>query len=215
MPTVLLTGFEPFENEPLNPSWEAVRRLEGEVIAGHTVVSARLPVVFGAALESIEAALEATRPALAIAVGQAKGIAGLQLERVALNLDDARIPDNAGRQPVDTPVIANAPTAYLTTLPVKAMMAALLQAGIPAHVSQSAGTFVCNHVFYGLRHLAESRPGLRAGFIHIPLLPEQAVRFPGTPSMTLEQAVAGLRLAVETALRTERDISLTAGSLHG
>lgn len=215
MPTVLLTGFEPFENEPLNPSWEAVRRLEGAVVEGHTVATVCLPVVFGEALEALQQAMDVVQPALVLAVGQAKGIAGLQLERVALNLEDARIPDLAGRQPVDRPVVPGAPAAYFTTLPVKAMLAALVAEGIPAHLSHSAGTFVCNHVFYGLCHRLASHPGQRGGFLHIPLLPNQAVRFPGTPSMGLEQVVRGLRVALEAALKHQEDLHFAAGSLHG
>lgn len=215
MPLVLLTGFEPFENEPLNPSWEAVRQLEGARVGGCTVATACLPVRFGEALDQLRHALDAHQPVLALSVGQAKGISGLQVERVALNLEDARIPDNGGQQPVDRLVVPGAPTAYLASAPVKAMVAALHAAGLPAQVSHSAGTYVCNHVFYGLCHLAQARPGLRVGFIHIPLLPEQAVRFPGTPSMSLEAVVRALRVAVETALLSAEDLHVPAGSLHG
>lgn len=215
MPTVLLTGFDPFEGEPINPSWLAAQGLEGALIAGHQVIARRLPVVFGASLARLQEAIQEVDPVLVLALGQARGIPGLQIERVALNLEDARIPDNQGQQPVDCPVIAGAPTAYFASVPVKAMLARLLALGYPAHLSQSAGTFVCNHVFYGLCHLAAARPGLRAGFVHIPLLPEQAVAHPGTPSMALNLVVEGLRAALATALEAREDESFAAGSLHG
>jgi pyroglutamyl-peptidase len=201
MPTVLLTGFEPFEGEALNPSWEAVSRLAGTEIRDHRIEVARLPVVFGQALEVLREALQRTKPALVLCVGQAKGIVGIQLERVALNLDDARIPDNAGQQPVDRPVVPGGPAACFATLPLREILSRLHAAHIPAHLSLSAGTYVCNHVFYGLCHwAAANHPDLPHGFLHIPLLPEQAVRHPGQPSLGLDQVVQALRIAVETTL---------------
>ncbi|AUH50325.1 pyroglutamyl-peptidase I [Chromobacterium sp. ATCC 53434] len=210
MKTVLLTGFEPFGGESVNPSWEAVRRLDGEQIAGARVVARRLPCVFGAALDELRRQLDALRPELAIAVGQAGGRPDITLERVAINVDDARIADNAGHQPVDRPVAADGPAAYFATLPIKAIVAGLRENGIPASVSQSAGTFVCNHVMYGLLH----HGGPRAGFIHIPFLPEQAAQHPGAPSMRLDDCVAALRLAVEVALTRPEDIRLADGATH-
>ena len=145
--TVLLTGFDPFGGDALNPSWEIARALHRRQIAGHRVLAAQLPTVFGASLARLDELLAAHRPALVICLGLAAGRAALSLERVAINVDDARIPDNAGAQPVDTPVVAGAPAAYFSTLPIKAMRQAMLAAGVPAEVSQTAGTFVCNHVF--------------------------------------------------------------------
>jgi len=135
---------------------------------------------------------------------------------VAINVDDGRIGDNAGHQPIDQPVVAGAPAAYFSTLPIKAMVRDLRAAGIPAAVSNSAGTFVCNHLFFGLMHRAATRPvpGMRAGFIHVPYLPEQAARLPGQPSMALATLVAGLRVAVATALAVRQDIRETDGRLH-
>lgn len=215
MPCILLTGFDPFDGETLNPSWQAVQALDGQELYGHRVVALNLPVVFGQSLAKLEAAIAEHQPTLVLSVGQAKGIVGLSLERVALNLDDARIPDNAGQQPIDVAIATEGPTAYLATLPLKAILKRLQAAGIPAHVSQTAGTFVCNHVFYGLCHLAQRQRGLRCGFIHIPLLPEQAVKHPGTPSMALDVVVEGLRLALITSLERDTDVKLAAGSLHG
>jgi pyroglutamyl-peptidase len=147
-----------------------------------------------------------------LGTGQAGGRGALSLERVAINVNDARIADNALAQPVDTPVIAGGPDAYFTTLPIKAMLAALLQEGIDAEVSQTAGTFVCNHVFYGLMHALATQPELRhtrGGFVHVPWLPQQ-----GQPSMGLDEIVRGLRLAIACALQTRRDIRKQAGALN-
>jgi pyroglutamyl-peptidase len=211
-PTVLLTGFDPFGGEALNPSWLAVQALQGRRIVGHRVVAAQLPTVFGTAPRQLQDLLKQHRPALVICVGQAGGRAALSLERVAINLDDARIADNATAQPIDTPVVPGGPAAYFTTLPVKAMRAALQRQGIAAEVSQTAGTFVCNHVFYGLMHALATRRGFRrtrGGFVHVPWLPEQ-----GTPSMALEDMVAGLRLAIRVALRTHEDLKVSAGQIN-
>lgn len=213
-PTVLLTGFEPFGGDPDNPSWEAAFRLHGRRIAGHRVVARRLPVEFGRSLRILRGAIRDTRPAIVLCLGLAGGRAQLSLERVAINLDDARIPDNAGRQPVDAPIVARGPAAYFATLPLKAMLLAMREAGIPAEVSHSAGTYVCNHVFYGLMHALRARPSVRAGFIHVPYAPEQAARHPGAPGLAPDTVVAGLRLAIRTALRTELDVQASAGAEH-
>jgi pyroglutamyl-peptidase len=146
---------------------------------------------------------------LVICVGQAGGRAAITPERVAINVDDARIPDNAGAQPVDRPVVRGGPAAYFSTLPVKAIVAALRAAGLPSEVSQTAGTFVCNHVFYGLMHALRKRKDLRGGFIHVPFLPEQAQK--GQASLPLEDMVYGVALAVETALRRKKDLRLAGG----
>ena len=211
MPSVLLTGFDPFGGAAVNPSWLAVQALQGRRIAGHRVVVAQLPTVFGAAMTQLNALLRKHRPALVICVGQAGGRAALSLERVAINLDDARIADNAAARPIDTPVVPGGPTAYFTSLPVKAMLVALQRKGIAAEVSQTAGTFVCNHVFYGLMHALATRRGLRhtrGGFVHVPWLPEQ-----GAPSMALQDIVSGLRVAIRAALTTGEDLKVSAGQL--
>lgn len=212
--TVLLTGFQPFGGEQVNPSWQAVSALHGTRIAGHRVVARELPVAFGASLKALRAALRDMRPALVICVGQAGGRAQLSLERVAINIDDARIPDNTGQQPVDVPVVAEGPAAYFSTLPVKAMRHALNAAGFPAEVSQTAGTYVCNHVFYGLMHALRRQRIVRAGFIHIPYSPAQASMHPGTPSVAVEMVTEALRLAVKVALNTRMDARLAAGAEH-
>lgn len=210
-PTVLITGFEPFGGEPVNPSAQAAQALAGRTIAGRRVVAAVLPCVFGASIAELERLLDEHRPELVVCVGQAGGRAGLSLERVAINVDDARIADNAGVAPVDRPIDPDGPAAYFTTLPIKAMVAALRAAGLPAEVSQTAGTFVCNHAFYGLMRALARRPGVRGGFVHVPLLPEQLARLPGLPSLPLGRLVEGLALAVETALATGGDLAVAEG----
>ncbi|UNK50229.1 pyroglutamyl-peptidase I [Lysobacter sp. S4-A87] len=214
LPTVLLTGFAPFGGEDSNPSWDAVCALDGEQILGHRIATRCLPVEFGASLQTLRRALDETAPVLAICVGQAGGRAQIALERVAINVDDARIADNAGAQPIDEAVVAGGPAAYFSDLPIKAMLSALRAAGIPAEVSQSAGTYVCNHVFYGLMHALRSVPGVRGGFIHIPYAPAQAARHPGAPSLPPGVVSQALRLAVATALTVEHDARLAAGTTY-
>ena len=212
--TLLLTGFQAFGGEQENPSWQAVSALHGTRIAGHRVVARELPVAFGDALKALRVALRDTRPALAVCVGQAGGRAQISLERVAINVDDARIPDNAGKQPVDVPVVAGGPAAYFATLPIKAMRQALQEAGFPAEISQTAGTFVCNHVFYGLMHALRAQRHVRAGFIHLPYSPAQATRHPGAPSLAVETATGALRIALQAALRVREDARLPGGTEH-
>jgi pyroglutamyl-peptidase len=214
--TVLLTGFDPFGGDAVNPSWLSVERLQGETIAGHRIASVQLPTAFARAPRVLRAAVRRHRPALVLCVGQAGGRAAISLERVAINVIDARIPDNDGAQPIDTPVARGGPAAYFSTLPIKAMRAALAAAGIRAEISQTAGTFVCNQVFYVLmRTLARMpAPRPRGGFVHIPFLPEQARAADGAPSMPQETMVTGLRIAIDCALRTRRDARVVGGATH-
>lgn len=215
LPTVLLTGFEPFGGESENPSREIVRALDGAMIAGHRVVAATLPTEFARAPAELDALIRRHRPQLVLALGQAGGSAGISLERVAINLTDARIPDNTGAQPIDVPVVAGAPKAYFSTLPLKAMLHALQAANIPAALSHSAGTFVCNHVFYALAHrLARGRRKVRGGFVHVPYLPEQAAHHSGAPSLPLATMVEAIRLCLETALTTAEDLHYAGGATH-
>lgn len=208
---ILVTGFDPFGGSAVNPSSEAVHALHGRQIEGHRIVGAELPTQFGLSLQVLRELMEKHRPALVVCTGQAGGRAALSLERVAINVNDARIPDNAGAQPVDTPVVPGGPDAYFSSLPIKAMLAALLDEGIDAEVSQTGGTFVCNHVFYGLMHEL-ARPawaGTRGGLIHVPWLPQQ-----GQPSMGRDKIVRGLEAAIACALHTHRDLKLQAGALN-
>lgn len=209
MKNVLLTGFEPFGGESINPSAEIARQLHGAVIAGHRVHGALLPCVFGAAITELKKQVRAAKPVLVICVGQAGGRAEITPERVAINVDDARIPDNSARQPVDRPIVRGGPAAYWSTLPIKAIVATLRSQDIPAAVSQTAGTFVCNHVFYGLMHELRRQKRVRGGFIHVPFLPEQARK--GQPSLPLATMVAAIESAVAVALKTRRDLRAKGG----
>ncbi len=214
MRTVLVTGFEPFGGEAVNPSWEVVKQLEGMTIENHRVVTRQLPCVFGESLTALNAAIDELAPAAILAIGQAGGRVDITVERVAINVDDARIPDNRGQQPVDVPVVADGPAAYFSSLPIKAMVAALKEAGVPASVSQTAGTFVCNHVMYGLLHKIRGQANVKGGFIHIPFLPEQAAAHPGAASMAAQTVQRGLERAIAVAIRQQADIKMTGGTTH-
>ncbi|MEZ5462138.1 pyroglutamyl-peptidase I [Dokdonella sp.] len=214
-PVVLLVGFEPFDTETTNPSMQIARRLDGESIAGRTVVGGILPVTFVDAPIALAELIDRRQPELVVALGQAGGRAEISLERVAINLIDARIPDNSGLQPIDKPVLENGPAACFSTLPIKAMKARLDSLGIPCALSLSAGSFVCNQVFYWLCHvLGNEYPSVRGGFIHVPWLPEQAERHPGQPAMALATMVDGIRAAIECALLTKSDLHVAGGTTH-
>ena len=210
-PCVLLTGFDAFGGASINPSWLAVQALNGEECNGHKLVAAQLPTTFEGSSQALAKLLKLHRPILVICVGQAGGRSALSIERIAININDARIADNAGERPLDMPVVPGGPAAYFSTLPIKAMLHALQQADVAAEVSQTAGTFVCNHVFYGLMHALASQRGFkqtRGGFIHVPYVPDQ-----GTPNMPLSEMVQGLRMAVVCALNTTIDIAQSAGAI--
>lgn len=219
MTNILLTGFEPFDQDTVNPSWEVARALEGWMLEAEGV-SARvhavqLPCVFGQASQVLRQALQALQPQLVVCLGLAGTRSDITPERVAINVDDARIPDNAGAQPIDQSVVVDGPVAYWSTLPIKAIARDLRAAGIPVSVSNTAGSFVCNHVFYALMHaLAEQGAEVRGGFVHLPLLPQQAARIPGAPSMALATQVEGIQVLLRTALTVRDDVQETAGKLH-
>lgn len=208
---MLLAGFAPFGGEAVNPSWKAVRALDGSVIEGHRVTAVELPTEFDASLPVLWHALRANQPRVAIAVGLAGGREGISLERVAINLIDARIPDNAGAQPVDVPVLRGGAAAFFSTLPLKASLLALHEAGIAAHISQTAGTYVCNQVFYALMHARRRRRNTCAGFVHVPWLPEQAAAH-GQAGMPLGQTTRALAIIVRTALTTREDARVAGGA---
>jgi pyroglutamyl-peptidase len=213
----LVTGFEPFGGDPVNPAAEALARLP-PLLGPLTVATRLLPTVFGQALDALAEAVAAVEPDIVLGVGLAGGRAALSLERIAINIDDAHIPDNAGRQPIDRPIVAGGPSAYFATLPIKAAVAALREAGLPAIVSNTAGTFVCNHLFYGIMHLAATRhSGMRGGFLHVPYLPEQAARYASTPgeapSMALVDIVRGILITLEIAASRHDDIAAPEGTI--
>ncbi len=211
-PRILLTGFEPFGGDDTNPSWLVASALHGQPVAGATVQAVQLPCVFGQALTTLQAALLRHRPQLVLALGLAAGRAVMSVERVAINVDDARIADNAGAAPIDQPVVQGGPAAYFSNLPIKAMVHEMQAAGLPAAVSQTAGTFVCNHVFYGLMHRLRRRPGVRGGFMHVPLLPEQAAAA-GLPGLELALQCQAVHIALATALQQQQDRVAAGGAL--
>lgn len=204
MTRVLLTGFEPFGGETVNPSWQAVEAVARDWAGPESVIAVQLPVVFD---DSMDRAIAEHRPDLVVSVGQAGGRATIDLERVAINVQDARIPDNAGAQPIDEPVVADGPAAHFSSLPIKAAVAALAAAGIPGSVSQTAGTYTCNHVFYRLRQL-----GAHGGFVHVPFSTEQ-LEGRDLPSLPLALITEGVRTVVRTVLDTASDVKLGGGAL--
>ncbi|SIS84219.1 pyroglutamyl-peptidase I [Alicyclobacillus vulcanalis] len=197
MDAILVTGFEPFQGEALNPSWEVARSLAGETLGVHyKIIARRLPTVYGQAGEELVQAIRDIEPRAVVCLGEAGGRTHVTPERVAINIMDARIPDNAGQKPVDEPIAPDGPAAYFSTLPIRAMVEAMCQANVPAHISNTAGTFVCNDTFYRLMHfIAEQAPGLIGGFIHVPYMTEQALN-KQAPSLPLATLTAGIRTAL-------------------
>ena len=195
---ILITGFDPFGGETVNPAYEAVKLLP-DTIAGAEIIKLEVPTRFHRAGAVLEDAMQRHKLDAVICVGQAGGRAAITPEKVAINLMDGRIPDNAGYQPVDVPIWEDGETAYFTSLPVKAMVQRMRDAGIPAAVSYTAGTYVCNYLLYTLLYLIDKKyPNVRGGFIHVPYAMEQVINKPlGTPSMDLHQIARGPETAVE------------------
>lgn len=193
---ILVTAFDPFGGERINPAQLAVERL-GRAVGGHSIQTVILPTAFGLSAERAITAMEQLRPDAVLSVGQAGGRGAITPERVAVNLMDARIPDNAGFQPVEQPVVPGAPAAYFSTLPVRKMAESIKRAGLAAEVSNTAGLFVCNQLLYRLLHYAAERmPHVRCGFIHVPYVPEQVRERPQMPAMELDDIVRGLEAAI-------------------
>ena len=212
---VLVTGFDPFGGEQVNPAYEAVRLLPDEIV-GASVVKLEIPTVFTRSAKVVEEAIERERPDVVLCVGQAGGRSAITVEKVAINLAEARIPDNDGEQPFDTPLREDGDTAYFASLPVKAMVANMNDHGIPAFMSYTAGTYVCNSIMYNVLYLIDRRfPGVRGGFIHVPYAVEQGVGKPnGTPVMELATMARGLEYAIEAAVTAESDVSAIMGETH-
>ena len=211
---ILVTGFDPFGGEKINPAIESVKKLADE-IAGAEIIKLEIPTICHKSLEVIDEAIAKYNPDVILSIGQAGGRPDITVERVGINIDDCRIPDNAGQQIIDEPVYPEGPAAYFSNLPIKAMVANIQSKDIPASVSNTAGTFVCNHVLYGVRYLVDTKyPGKRSGFIHIPYLPQQVIDKKGQPSMSLETIVAGLTAAIEAIVNNDEDIKVTGGATH-
>ncbi|KFI03180.1 pyrrolidone-carboxylate peptidase [Bacillus sp. BSC154] len=211
---VLITGFDPFDNETVNPSWEAAKQLNGLETDEAIITTEQIPTVFRTALDTLRQAIQKHQPDIVICVGQAGGRMQITPERVAINLADARIPDNEGHQPIDEEISPRGPAAYWTGLPVKRMTAKMKENGIPAAVSYTAGTFVCNYLFYGLMdHISRTSSHIRGGFIHIPFIPEQTID-KTAPSLSLDTIVRALRIAAVTAAQYDEDLKSPGGTLH-
>jgi len=209
----LVTGFDPFGGDSVNPSSLAVSRLKTK-IGPVSVSTAVLPTSYARSAAVLRDAIEETRPGIVLCVGQAGGRTELSLERVGINVQDARIPDNDRHQPIDLPVRADGPAAYFATLPVKACVAEMRKAGLPAGVSNTAGTFVCNHILYSLMDIIASHPGnMRGGFLHIPYVPEQVARLGGAPSMAVDDIVRGIEIIVATSAARTADIHTAEGRI--
>ncbi|MCF0105586.1 MAG: pyroglutamyl-peptidase I [Holdemanella sp.] len=211
---ILVTGFDPFGGEPINPAIESVKLLP-DTIAGAEIIKLEIPTVFHRSLQTIDKAIAQYDPDVILSIGQAGGRPDITVERIGINCDDGRIPDNDGNQPIDVPVFADGPAAYFVTVPIKAMVANIQSKQIPASISNTAGTYVCNHVTYGVRHIVETKyPGKRSGFIHIPYLPQQVVDKKGMPSMPLDLIEKALEAAIEAIVTTKEDIKITGGATH-
>ncbi|MCA0246536.1 MAG: pyroglutamyl-peptidase I [Proteobacteria bacterium] len=209
----LVTGFDPFGGDEVNPSSLAVGKLKKHL--GSIVVhTAELPTSYARSADVLRAAIAKAKPDIVLCVGQAGGRTELCLERVAINVQDARIRDNDGKQPIDRPVVADGPAAHFTTLPIKACVAEMRKAGLPAAVSNTAGTFVCNHIFYALMDIAASHPlPMRGGFLHIPYAPDQAARLGGAPSMSVGDIVRGIEIILEVSASRESDLRTAEGRI--
>jgi pyroglutamyl-peptidase len=209
----LVTGFEPFGGDAVNPSSLAVDRLKKKY--GSLVVhTATLPCSFARSRDVLQKAIDKVKPDIVLCVGLAGGRSELCLERVGINVQDARIRDNDGKQPIDKPVVKDGPAAHFATLPIKACVAEMRKAGLPAAVSNTAGTFVCNHIFYALMDIAQSHPiPMRGGFLHIPYVPEQAARLGGAPSMALDDIVRGIEIILEVSASRVSDVHTVEGRI--
>lgn len=212
---ILVTGFDPFGGEPTNPAIESVKRIDDN-IEGAEIIKLEIPTVFHKAADVVEAKIKEVNPDVVLSIGQAGGRYGITVERVAINEDDARIEDNEGNQPIDVAIREDGAPAYFSTLPIKAMVEEIKKENLPASVSNTAGTFVCNHIMYQDLYLAEKYGNIKAGFIHVPFLTEQVVDKKDTASMSLEDIVNGLNAAIRAIVKydNKEDLSVTGGATH-
>ncbi|API88319.1 pyroglutamyl-peptidase I [Marinilactibacillus sp. 15R] len=213
---ILVTGFDPFGGESLNPAWEAVKKIP-DTINGAEIKKVMIPTVFYKSAEVTEKAIEEFQPDYVLNIGQAGGRFELTPERVAINVDDARIPDNETNQPIDVAIKEDGAAAYFTQLPVKAMVTEMKNAGVPASVSNSAGTFVCNHIMYQVQYMIDKKySNIKAGFMHVPFIPAQVLDKPGKPAMNLEDISKGITKAVEAIVEFDGkpDLKIIGGTTH-
>lgn len=211
---VLVTGFDPFGGESINPSWEAVKSIK-DTIAGAEIIKLQLPTVAYKSISQLHNKMVELNPDIVISVGQAGGRAGVTPERVAINITDARIPDNEGNQPIDEVIFEDGDTAYFSNLPVKAMVQAIRDAGFPSSLSNTAGTYICNHVMYGILYYVQKEfPNTRGGFIHVPFATSQVTDKPEMPSMEIADITTALEAAIQAAVTYQKDLKTTIGEIH-
>lgn len=213
MKKVLITGFDPFGGEKINPALEAVKKVSSN-ISGAEVIKIEIPTVFRKSLEKIEEAVIEHKPDIIICIGQAGGRFDVTPERVAINLDDARIKDNDENQPIDMPIFEDGKNAYFSSLPIKAIVEEIRSNGIPSSVSNTAGTFVCNHVMYGVLYMIDKKyPNIKGGFIHVPFIPSQVITKANTASMSLENITKALECAIKAAVENDNDVKHIGGTI--
>ncbi|WP_066497166.1 pyroglutamyl-peptidase I [Abyssisolibacter fermentans] len=210
---VLMTGFEPFGGEKINPSFEAVKKLDDQIVGAH-IIKAEIPTVFRKSIETLTKIIEKEKPDIVICVGQAGGRCDITVERVAINIDDARISDNEDNQPIDKKIYEDGKNAYFSNLPIKAMVKEINDNLIPASISNTAGTFVCNHIMYGLLYMINKKyTNIKGGFIHVPFIPEQVIGKKNVPSMILDNIVKGLKCSIKATVENEKDIIVSGGAI--
>ncbi len=213
MKKILITGFDPFDKEPINPAYEAVKAIADE-IEGVQIIKKEIPTVSYKAIDCVKQLIDEYKPDAVINVGQAGGRFDITPEKIAINLNDFRIKDNEGNQPLDCPIVPSGANAYFSTLPVKAMVQSIKEQKLPASLSYSAGTFVCNQVMYGvLHHIAVNELPIKAGFIHIPFMTEQVIEKKNQPSLSLSQLTTGLEAALVAIINNDADISGVSGEI--
>ena len=210
---VLITGFDPFGGEKINPAWEAVKGIKN-IIEGAKIIKLEIPTVFNKSIEKVKEAMELEKPDIVLCIGQAGGRYDITIERVAINVDDARIEDNEKNQPIDIPVFEDGENAYFSNLPIKAMVEEIKGQGIPASISNSAGTFVCNHIMYGvLYHINKTYKNMRGGFIHVPFINEQVLDKKNQPYMPVEHISKAIEAAIKAAVINNEDIKKSGGAI--
>ncbi|MBE3030703.1 pyroglutamyl-peptidase I [Sneathia sp. DSM 16631] len=210
---ILVTGFDPFGEDKINPAIESVKKLPDE-IKGVKIIKLEIPTVYMKSLEKIDEAIKEYNSDVILSIGQAGGRPDITVERVGINVDDYRIKDNEGNQPIDTKIYDDGENAYFSNLPIKAIVENIRKNNIPASISNTAGTFVCNHVLYGVQYLLDKKyPNKKSGFIHIPFLPEQVISRPNTPSMSISTIVKALTLALEAIIENGSDKKISGGTI--
>ena len=208
---LLLTAFDPFGGEPINPALESVKKV-ADRIGGVEITKLEVPTVFKKSIDIVKAEMDRLHPDVVLCIGQAGGRFDVTPERVAINIDDARIADNEGNQPLSTPIFEDGDPAYFSTLPIKAMAQAIREAGLPSSVSNTAGTFVCNHLMYGvLYHIHHSHPNMKGGFMHVPYIPQQVLNHPSTPYMSIADIARAIEAAIGAIATTSQDIATAEG----